>query len=134
MRKWIERQKQRVIRAWVRFRLWVIGVLVSLGLVAAYAVPVDFTYTPATERVDGTPMALSEIAETKLYCDGGLITVEDGADSDISGDLGIGSHQCYGTHVDFFGQESIPSNIVTRVVNPANPGPPIFDDPPPPDP
>jgi hypothetical protein len=92
-----------------------------------YAVTTDFTYIAATTRIDGTPMDISEIAETRLYCDGSLVASEPGADSGISADLSIGSHSCYATHVDTYGQESSPSNTVIRDVSPAFPSPPTLE-------
>ena len=89
---------------------------------------IDFEFPETSEqRVDGSTMAISEIAETRLYCDGGLVASELGAGGTISGDLGLGSHDCYATHVDTFGQESDPSNTVTRIVLPARPGAPVLD-------
>lgn len=98
------------------------SIVVALG---AYAVTVNFTYDRATERADGSPLPLSEIAETRLYCDGALAATEQGADGDFSPNLGVGSHVCYATHVDTDGQESDPSNEVTKVVIPARPNPPM---------
>ena len=117
-------------KSWAKIKKWWISLLVALGLVATpllYAVIVDFTYTAATERVDGSPLALADIAFTRLYCDGTLIVEEAGADLGFNPDLGIGSHDCYATHVDTDGQESDPSNIVTKVVNPARPSSPVLD-------
>ena len=130
MRNWLRSARAWTVVQWRRFKRWAYGILIALGLVTGglvYSEIVNFTYTPASQRVDGTPMALSEIAETRLYCDGSLITSEPGADSGISGDLGLGSHDCYATHVDTAGQESDPSNIVTRIVLPARPGAPVLD-------
>ena len=126
MWRWIKRKTQS---AWLRFKKWGVAVLVSLGILVGgglYAETVSFTYTRAIERVDGTPLVLSDIAETRLYCDGSLVNTESGADEGIDADLGIGMHTCYATHVDTDGQESDPSNSVVRVVIPARPNPPVL--------
>jgi len=123
MKNWMRKQ-------WLKMKAWVYGILVALGLMAGpilYAEIVNFTYTPATERVDGSPLALADIAFTRLYCDGSLTVEEPGADSGFNPDLGLGSHTCYATHVDTNGQESAPSNSVVKVVNPALPGAPVLD-------
>ena len=117
-------------RAWIKIKKWWISLLVALGLVATpllYAEIVDFTYTAATERVDGSPLLLTDIAFTRLYCDGAMVVEEPGADETFNPELGLGSHDCYATHVDTDGQESDPSNIVTKVVNPARPSSPVLD-------
>jgi len=117
-------------RAWAKIKKWWAALLVALGLAVTpilYAEIVDFTYTAATERVDGSPLALADIAFTRLYCDGSMIVEEPGADLGFTPELGLGSHDCYATHVDTDGQESDPSNSVTKVVNPARPGPPVLD-------
>lgn len=118
--------RQKVRNLWSRIKRWIYSALVSLGLVMplALAAPTDFTYTAATERVDGTPLALSDIAFTKLYCNDVMVSQEDGADGGFTVDLGLGSHTCYATHVDVEGQESDPSNLVTKLVLPARPNGP----------
>ncbi len=126
--------KLKSAAGWRRIKSWWIAVLVSFGIIAGgaiYAETVNFTYVRATQRVDGTALALADIAETRLYCDGALVTTEPGADETIDGDLGLGSHSCYATHVDTAAQESDPSNTVMRVVKPARPNPPVLDDLPP---
>jgi len=114
----------------LKIKRWWVALLVSLGLIATpllYAEIVDFTYTPASTREDGTALPPQEIAETRLYCDGSLVDTELGADGVASPDLGLGVHTCYGTHVDTSGLESAPSNTVTRTVLPSRPLPPVMD-------
>lgn len=126
----IDRLKIFFQKLWVKIKKLWLSLLVGLGLASApllYAEVVNFTYTAATQRVDGSPLALSDIAFTRLYCDGSLTVEEPGADLGFNPDLGLGSHDCYGTHVDTDGQESDPSNIVTKVVNPARPNPPVLN-------
>ena len=130
MWNWI---KDKSAAGWQRVKRWWIAVLTSVGIIAGgaiYAETVGFSYVRATARTDGTALALADIAETRLYCDGALVATEAGADENISAELGIGSHNCHATHVDTAGQESDISNVVHRVVNPARPNPPILDDPP----
>lgn len=120
--------KSKMKAVWTKVKAWVYGALIALGLmVPALSQVTSFTYTPANSRVDGTPMPLSEIAETRLYCDGSLVASELGADSSIDADLSVGSHTCYATHVDTAGQESVPSNEVVRVVKPSLPNPPVLN-------
>jgi hypothetical protein len=77
---------------------------------------VKFTYQRATEYEDGTPLSLEKIKYTRLYCDGKQVAQEVGAGGDISAVLTVGSHDCYGTHVDTNDVESNPSNAVTKLV------------------
>lgn len=119
MKNWLYRQ-------WMRFRVWLTAMLAAMGLIVAaslYAETVTFTYTRATSYDNGVPMPLTEIQFTRLYCDGALANEEPGADEDITADLGVGSHDCYATHVDIYDRESLPSNTVTRVVSPPGTGP-----------
>lgn len=110
---------------WLKTKAWFVGVLIAIGLIVpALGEVVDFNYTRATQRVDGSPLLESEIQSTRLYCDGVMIAEEPGADQDFQVDLGVGSHTCHATHVDTNDQESDPSNIVVKVVNPARPNPP----------
>jgi len=114
---------------WGKIKKWWLTLLVALGLVSApllYAEIVDFTYTAATQRVDGSPLALADIAFTRLYCDGSLTVEEPGADLGFNPELGLGTHDCYATHVDTDGQESDPSNSVIKIVNPARPSSPVL--------
>lgn len=122
-----ERFKIRTTRAYLRFKKWIISVLIAIGLITPailYAETVTFTYTPATQRSDGTALPLSDIKETRIYCDSVMIISEPGADGDIDVDLGLGTHTCHATHVDINDIESLPSNTVVRVVIPAPPGSP----------
>jgi len=129
VKKLLSKIKRKAIAIWMRFKAWVIGLLVAIGLVATplLAIETTFTYTRGTEYSDQTPMPLAEIAETKLYCNGSLVVTELGADENFNPDLTPGSYDCYATHVDVYGRESIPSNTVTKVVLPGLPNPPILD-------
>jgi hypothetical protein len=125
MKIWFRKQ-------WLRFKKWIYGVLLALGIIAApilYAEMVDFTYVRATVYDDGTAMPVEEIQFTRLYCDGVMVTEEAGADQNISAELGIGGHDCYATHVDIYDRESVPSNSVSRTVSPpgTGPSPPVLD-------
>ena len=119
-------------RVWLKIKAWWLALLVTLGLVATpilYAEIVNFTYTPAAERTDGTPLDPADISLTRLYCDGSVVEEKAGADGTFSPNLGVGSHTCYATHVDTSGQESDPSNSVVVNVLPARPNPPVLDQP-----
>ena len=133
-----DRIKKFFTNTWGKIKKWWVALLVALGLASApllYAEIVDFTYTAATERVDGSPLALADIVFTRLYCDGSMIVEEPGADLGFNPELGIGVHECYATHVamgldinlDPIEMESDPSNVVTKVVNPARPSAPVLD-------
>ena len=120
--------RDRLKKLWTRFKNWIVGVLVSLGLISGtvIAATVTFTYTPATQYVTGEPMPLEDIDFTRLYCDGAMVAEEAGADGDFTVILGFGSHDCYATHVVLGAvtKESEPSNTVTKVVSPSQPGNP----------
>ena len=123
--------KEKIKFAWLRAKKWVIGIMIALGIVAApiaLSAPKDFTWTNATQRVDGSPFPAAELAETRIYCDGNatpVVTVVDGSQA-ATVEFTVGSHSCYATHVDTDGQESDPSNTVTFVVTPARPNPPVL--------
>jgi len=109
--------RNKVRQLWKKFKAWVYSILVTLGVVAAaLAVQVDFSYVPPSEYVDGTPLPLSEIQETRLYCDGALVATESGSDGSFTTTLSVGTHICYATVVATNGLESDPSNEVVRVV------------------
>ncbi len=130
MNKFLLKIKAWCKRTWIKIKKWWISLLVLIGLATTpllYAEVIDFTYSRATERVDGSPLALADIAFTRLYCDGTMVDEEPGADQNFSHELGLGSHDCYATHVDTDGQESDPSNTVVKVVNPARPSAPVMN-------
>lgn len=106
-----------------KLRRWWIALLMSLGIIPAiFAASKDFTYDPATTYEDGTPLPLSEIAETRLYCDGDDVNPkasQPGASGSFSGIVfAPGNHTCYATHVGTNGLESQPSNSVAFQVLP----------------
>lgn len=124
--------KDWIRQKWSGLKRWVIALLASLGIIVGgvlYAETVTFTYTRADAFDDGSPMTVDEIQFTRLYCGGVMVAEEAGADQNIQADLGIGTHECYATHVDIWDRESIPSNLVQRVVDPpgTGPNPPVID-------
>jgi len=125
MKNWFRKQMTKM-------KAWVIALLITLGVIVGplvYSETISFTYVRATQFDDGSPMPETDIQFTRLYCDGSLAAEEPGADQSIDGDLSIGSHDCYGTHVDIYDRESLPSNTVTRIVDPpgTGPGSPVLD-------
>lgn len=128
MTRW-ERLRKRIRSWWEKVRKWVVSVLVSLGLMTAAVLSAQsITYTAATTYEDGTDLPLSEIAETRLYCDGNLAITELGADGQFDPVLSAGDHTCYATHVATNGLESVPSNTIEyRVLPSVAPSPPDID-------
>jgi hypothetical protein len=100
--------------------LAILGVLLAIKYTnsGAETADVKFIYQRATEYEDGTLLSLDEIKYTELYCDGGRVAREAGADGEIIVALARGSHYCYATHVDINDVESIPGNTITRIVEP----------------
>ena len=97
--------------------------LFSAILLLLFALPTiaeTLTWTPPTERVDGTPLdPATEIAEYRLIC--GTVTtsidatVVEGNQHEVAKHEilpGYGSHDCALTAVDADGLESEPSNNV----------------------
>ena len=119
-------------KVWAKIKAWWIALLVSVGLIAApalYAAPKDFSWTNATQRVDGSPFnAAVDQAEIRIYCDGDTVPklVVQGAATAGTADFGFGTHTCYATTVDVYGLESDPSNTVTFEILPAKPNPPVL--------
>ena len=122
--RWLKKQL-------IKFKAWALGILVALGLVAGgvIAATQNFSYTAATAYDDGTPMPLTDIDFTRLYCDGAMVSEEAGADGDFSVVLSLGTHTCYATHVALIAStpESAPSNTVTVVVSPSQPSAPVLN-------
>ena len=86
-----------------------------------------FEWTPPTEREDGTPLADSEIAEYRIYCNGEqLAIVQNLGDTRefLSPPLAPGAYECYATAVDLAGLESGASNLVNFTVTPSRPAAP----------
>lgn len=113
-------------KVWQKLRIAFLGLLASLGFVAvALAIPKTMSWSHPTERVDGTPLSLAEIAETRIYCDGAPpIVIAAPASSYVYAEGG--THTCYATTVDTLGLESDPSNTITFEVLPSKPSAPVF--------
>ena len=110
---------KKVLSGLLLFFLAILGFIVTITMYTisgAETADVIFTYQRATEYEDGTPLSLEEIKYTQLYCDGRRVAQEVGADGDILASLTGGFHDCYATHVDTNGAESIPGNTITRFV------------------
>lgn len=140
MKAWFSKQ-------WVRFKGWVYGILIALGLVAggiAMAVPVGFSWTNPTQNTDGSAFdAATEQAETRLYCGvdpAGFVAerpgvpqtaattaVITGAATSLTVDFMPGSYTCFATVLDVYGYESDPSNTVTKTVDRFPPSPPVLE-------
>ena len=114
-------------RMWTKLKLAFLGLLASLGLlVIATAQAKTLSWTHPTERVDGTPLAVTEIMETRIYCDGAP-AIAMAAPTNAYEFLEGGEHTCYATAVDTFGQESDPSNSITFTILPAKPSAPVLN-------
>ena len=110
---------KRILSGLLLFLLAILGFIVTITMYTisgAETADVIFTYERATEYEDGTPLSLEEIKYTQLFCDGRRVAREGGADGDILASLTGGYHDCYATHVDINGVESIPGNTITRFV------------------
>ena len=130
MRNWFS-------KAWTKIKLWVYGALVALGVIVPAMALQNFTYDVATAYSDGTAMPVSDIVETRLYCDidpasfvpetpgvpasDAPTTVETGADGDFSVTLLPGNHTCFATHFAVNDYESAPSVEVSFRVFPGAP-------------
>ena len=107
---------------WERFKAWIVSILVAIGVVGGgivIAQPVDLNYTRPTTYEDDSPLPLSEIAETRLYCNDVLVLTEPGSDEtfdNVDSLLPVGTHSCYGTVVATNGLESRPSNIKEVII------------------
>ena len=142
----MNRVKDWFLNAWARTKVWFVGVLAALGFVViSMAAPVDMSWTNATQRMDGSPFdAVAEQAEVRVYCDIDPATfqpewigqpqttaptfVSSGSAENFTGDLSLGSHPCFKTTFDIFGQESDPGVVKIYVVTPSSrPNPPIDD-------
>lgn len=118
--------RQKLTAAWTRTKKWFFGLLVTLGLVTmAVAQAKTMSWTHPTERVDGSPLAVTEIAETRIYCDGEAAIVVAAPASSYQY-LTPGTHTCHATTVDTQGLESDPSNTITFEVLKAAPAAPVL--------
>ena len=121
--------KGKIASAWRSVRVWFVGLMVALGIaVSALSVTQNFTWTNATTYSDGSSMPASEIAETRLYCDGSQVAVVTDGSESVDADLTPGTYDCHATHVDVFGNESVPSNTISVTVIRPNPSPPVLDE------
>lgn len=132
MQSTIARIKKKTAALFNRFRAWLLAFLIAIGLIAlpVLAGTIQFTWTNAIERADGTPFdAATEQAEIRLYCNGDTSPtfISPGAATATAEIIvAAGEYTCYATTVDMDGQESDPSNIVTKTVLAAIPAPPTL--------
>jgi len=74
------------------------------------------TWDSPTERVDGTPLPISEISHYDLYADGALLTAVPGGESTFQSSMEPGEH-CFAMRaVDTDGRESVFSNEACKVL------------------
>ncbi len=133
--KWIINKMKR---AWARFKVWVLSILVALGLVTGgllYAETKTISWTMPNTRVDGTDLPISEIDRSNLYCGPDLanfafIATVPAPTPFIDQDFAVGTHLCGVTVVDTSVKEleSDLSNIITIVILAAKPSPPILNE------
>ena len=81
----------------------------------------EFSWTFPTEYESGAPLDVSQITETRIYCDGNstpdaVITAPQNNYTSAFKYFSAGSHTCYATVVDIDGAESGPSNSVNFTV------------------
>lgn len=97
--------------------------LILLALVALLAMPAmaeTLSWTPPTDRVDGTPLdPMTEIAEYRLDCGGVVTSIESTVEAGHQYEVrkhevlpDYGSHECVLMAVDTDGLVSEPSNAV----------------------
>lgn len=103
--------------------------ILALVLMASITVQADtftISWTPPTHRVDGTPLAESELAKYSFYCDDTLLTDFQVIPGIWEMDITItqyGAFVCGLTVWDLGGLESDMSNTLTFTVGPKAPGP-----------
>jgi len=130
MKKWI---KTKFHNGWIRAKRWWVALLVALGLIVAVpalAGMLSLSWTNPEQRTDGTAFdAATEQAEIRIYCNGDTSpTFVSPGDADAMDQITAASeYTCYATALDTDGQESDPSNTVTKTVLPARPNPPVLD-------
>ncbi len=119
---------------WAKLKVWVVGVLVSIGLIVippAIGGSKDFSWTNPTQYTDGTALdPATDLKEIRIYCskDGAqvpVIVVSSPA-TNYTATLSTGTYQCYATAVSVEDQESFASNSVTFTVDPLIPNPPVL--------
>ena len=95
-------------------------IAIVLALLAFPAAAETLTWTPPTERADGTPLdPMTEIAEYRLVCDQVVTSIEPTVAQGEQYELtkhevlpGYGAHECFMTAVDTDGLESLASETV----------------------
>ena len=135
MKKWFSQQ-------WRKIKAWFYGVLIAIGLVAPLALANDNTLTweNATQNEDGTALAITDIAETRLYRQdfplgtdiaseprsySQLVSVPPTVTSYADQDLANGIYCYVATHVHVNGQESVFSGEACKTVDVRVPGSPV---------
>ena len=126
MRQWFK-------TLWVKTRAWFVALLVAVGLMTlpAMAGPISFSWTNATENVDGTPFdAATEQMEVRIYCNGdpSPYFVAPGAQASLEVITTPGTYTCFARTVNMDNIESADSNTVTKIVLAAAPNPPVLND------
>ena len=118
--------KTRTRLWWVVAALAIIFVLMLFAPVTQSA-QIRFEWINAIERVDGSAFLATDIERTNIYCGGALVAFATNDATSLVVDLGAGTYECHGTHVDrISGLESAPSNTVTKVVDFARSNPPTL--------
>jgi hypothetical protein len=88
-----------------------------------FADQVNGTFTPPTEREDGSTLTQAEIGGYKLYVDSVEVQSIPNTDTAFAIELTPGTYALNLTTVDTDGRESIYSNTLTQII-PARPNPP----------
>lgn len=89
---------------------------------AASAADYPVSWTNPTQYVNGEPLAISDLAEIRAYCDGVFTQSLNPADFAGTTLAVSGRKTCYITAVVISGEESDPSNSVE--IKPGKPNPP----------
>lgn len=141
MRDFFRRVRIRLAVGWLRFRTWVVGALISLGLIAGLAMAAEknFSWTNPTMNVDGSLFdAATEQQETRIYCSNDIQTdfnnfvpetpgnpqaltptlVVPGAATAAVRDFTVGYYECFATVVSIYGYESDTSNLTQFDITP----------------
>lgn len=112
---------------------WVLVVLLGVfAIPSSVAGTKEFNWTFPTTRMDGTPLAASELRETTIYClaangtDWIEINVLPAPQNNVVQELPAGHYQCVATVTDTGGLESDFSNAIEFDVEPARPNAPVL--------
>ena len=143
----MNRIKRWLSNIWTKFKAWLVGILVAIGLivpVVLYAEAKTFNWTNPVMNVDGSAYdAATEQAGARIYCNVDAaafvpetpdlaqsytwVAVAANGDTGTTADFSAGTYGCFATVINMDGRESDPSNVIEFTIMLPRPSPPVLE-------